>query len=346
MPARLATTLSMVSLLSACAAMRQVAGGAAMPTPIPWLPLEAGPLAFPTPPAVVIPLGTLPCHASDVVSSYRGTIGIGGGVVGTALWFGNRTARPCLLSGGPGIRLLDGQARELAITYVPASKFPATLVLLAAHTDDVASSKGWPGTAWLTLEWQTFDEATQGCPNQAPPASAIALRLPGDSTEFTVPAGGDRAILAPCNSRIQLSPFQAFQAPPPPVAHRLVATLSAPAQVPVGKRLRYTVTLRNITGEPVTFGSVCPSYVESGSMGQQLLAKDRYALNCKPVGAIPPGSRVTFAIELAVLPSAAPGDYAFGWDLGPNFDADTVARGMIRVTLVAFVERVTPRRTF
>jgi hypothetical protein len=195
-------------LLAAYAAPRPVGGGSAMPTPVRWLPLEAGPPVFPTSP----PIG-------DVVASYRGTKAVGGDV------------RP----------------------------------------------------------------------------------------------------LAPCNSRIQVSPFQGFQPPPPPVAHRLVATMSAPVQVRAGERLRYTITLRNITGEPVTFGSVCPSYFESGRKADQLLAKAGYALNCHPVGAIPTGGTVTFAMELAVLPSAAPGANTFGWELGPDFDADTSARGSIWV---------------
>src|SRR2546427_12925238 len=102
MLARLAATLSMALLLAACAATRQLGGGSPMPTPVLWLPLEAGPLAFPTPVPVAIPPGTPSCHGSDLVVSYRGTVGIGGGVVGTGIWLGNRTAGPCLLSGIPG----------------------------------------------------------------------------------------------------------------------------------------------------------------------------------------------------------------------------------------------------
>ncbi|HYS03228.1 MAG TPA: DUF4232 domain-containing protein [Candidatus Eisenbacteria bacterium] len=332
MLARLATTLSVVLLLAACAATRPVGGGSAMPTPVPWLPLEAGPPVFPTSPPTVIPAGTLPCRGSDLVVSYRGTVGIGGGVVGTAIWLGNRSDVACLLSGLPGIRLLNVRGQQIAITYQPITRLPATPVLLAAHTDDVASSNGEPGRAALSVEWQTFDETTQSCPNQAPAAGAIAIRLPGDSTELTVAVGGDVRPLAPCNSRIQVSPFQGFQPPPPPVPHRLVATLSAPAHVRAGERLRYTVTLRNITGEPVTFGSACPSYFESGGMGHQLLGKEGYGLNCHPVEAIPAGGTVTFAMELAVLPSAAPGDNTFRWDLSPDFDADTSTHGSIRVT--------------
>ena len=331
MVVRTATMLCAAVLLAACAATHQLAGGSTLPTPIPWLPLEAGPPVFPTPPPVVIPFGTPSCHAGDVVISYRGTVGIGGGVVGTGIWLGNRTAGACLLSGLPAIRVLNARGQQIAITSEPITRLPATAVLLAAHTEDVASSNGEPGTAALSLEWQTFDESTQSCPNQAPPASAIVVRLPGDSTELTVPVGKDVRPLAPCNSRIQVSPFQGFAPAPPPVPHRLVATISAPAQVRAGERLGYTVTLRNISSEPVRFGAVCPSYFESGGMGHQLLAKEGYALNCHAVGAIPPGGTVTFGMELAVLPSAAPGDNTFGWELAPDFDADTAARASIRV---------------
>jgi len=258
-------------------------------------------------------------------------VGIGGGVVGTAIWLGNRSDFPCLLAGRPGIHLLNAQGQPIAITYEPITQAPEAVVLLAAHTEDVATSNGRPGTAGLSLEWQTFDQSTQSCPNQAPPAGAIAIRLVGDSTDLIVQVGQDVRPLAPCNSRVQVSPFEGFQPPPPPVPHRLVATISAPAQVRAGARLHYTVTLRNITGQPVTFGSVCPSYFESGGMGRQLLGKEGFALNCHLVGPIPAGGTVTFAMELAVLPSAAPGDNTFRWELSPDFDADTSALGSIRV---------------
>jgi len=323
MLARLATTLAVVLLLAACAATRPVGGGSAMPTPVPWLPLGAGPPVFPTLPPIVIPAGTPTCHAGDVVASYRGTNGIGGGVVSTGISLGNRTATPCVLFGTPAIRLLDAQGGGIAITSVPATEWAARRVLLAAHTDDRSASSG---TAGVIFDWQSFDIQTQACPNQAPAADMIAIRLPGDPIEFTVPTGGDHSTVAPCNSRIRVWPLQGVEPVPPPVPHRLVATIAAPARVRSGERLRYTVSLRNITAESVTFGSVCPSYVESG------LAKEIYALNCHPVGAIPAGGTVVFAMELALLASASPGVDIFVWRLGSDFDADTSTHGSIRVT--------------
>jgi len=258
-----------------------------------------------------------------VVASYRGTNGIGGGVVSTGISLGNRTATPCVLFGTPAIRLLNAQGGGIAITSVPATEWAAKRVLLAAHTDDMSASSGPAG---VIFDWQSFDIQTQACPNQAPAADMIAIRLPGDPIEFTVPTGGDHSTVAPCNSRIRVWPWQGVEPVPPPVPHRLVATIAAPAQVRAGERLRYTVSLRNITAEPVTFGSVCPSYVESG------LAKEIYALNCHPVGAIPAGGTVVFAMELAVLATASPGVDIFVWRLGSDFDADTSAHGSIRVT--------------
>jgi hypothetical protein len=135
--------------MAACAATRPVGGGSAAPTPVPWLPLEAGPLAFPTPVPVAIPPGTPPCHGSDLVVSYRGTVGIGGGLVGTGIWLGHRTAVACLLSGLPGIRLLNAHGQQIAITFEPISQMSATAVLLMAHAEDVATSNGRPGTAGI-----------------------------------------------------------------------------------------------------------------------------------------------------------------------------------------------------
>jgi hypothetical protein len=318
---RNATLLLANLALASCAATSQ--GGPAGATPVPWLPLEAGPPVFPTPPPIVIPPGTASCHASDLVASYRGTNGIGGGVVSTGISIGNRAATPCVLFGSPTIRLLNAQGGEIAITSVPATEWAAKRVLLAAHTNDMSASIG---AAAVVFDWQSFDIQAQACPNQAPPASILAIRLPGDSTEFTVPTGGDHSTLAPCNSRIRVWPVQGVEPVPPPVPHRLVATITAPTQVGAGERLRYTVSLRNITDEPVTFGSVCPSYVESG------IAKEIYALNCRPVGAIAAGGTVLFAMELGVLASVPPGVDTFVWRLGFDFDADTWARGSIRVT--------------
>jgi len=147
---------------------------------------------------------------------------------------------------------------------------------------------------------------------------------------MTVPFPGP---LIPCNSPIRVTPFQPFHFPePPPVPHRLVATLEAPAQVRAGDRLRYMVTLQNITSTSVTFGLTCPSYVEGGWKDDPRLGEQSYALNCRPVGAIPAGGGVTFAMEFAV-PSSAPAlDLLFYWALGRDFDSDATARGTIRVT--------------
>jgi len=318
---RNATLLLATLALAGCAATSH--GAAAGPRPVPWLPLEASPPIFPTPPPVVIPPGTPSCHAGDVVASYRGTNGIGGGVVSTGISLGNRTATPCVLVGTPTIRLLNAQGAEIAITSVPATEWAAKRVLLAAHTDDMSASSS---TAAVVFDWQSFDIQAQACPNQAPAANMIAIRLPGDSTEFTVSTGGNHSTVAPCNRRIRPWPLQGVEPLPPPVPHRLVATITAPPQVRAGERLRYTVSLRNITAEPVTFGSVCPSYLESG------IAKEIYALNCHPVGAIAAGGTVVFAMELRVLASAPPGIETFVWRLGFDFDADTAARGTIQVT--------------
>jgi hypothetical protein len=157
----------------------------------------------------------------------------------------------------------------------------------------------------------------------------MALRLPGDSTEITVTFPGP---LIPCNSPIRVTPFQPFHfQEPPPVPHRLVATLEAPPRVGAGNKLRYTVTLQNITSTLVTFGPACPSYMEGGWKGDPRLGEQSYALNCLPVAAIPAGGSVTFAMELAVPPSAPAADLLFYWELGRDFDSDAMARGTIQV---------------
>lgn len=320
-------------LLTACAATRELGAGSAMPTPIPWLPLTAGPQHFPTPPPLVIPPDTPPCRASDVVIQFGGAFPPGSGVPYSVIGLRNRTGSRCFLAGVPGVRLLSAAGNELAQAFAPMSDWPDWRnrpIPLAPHADD--PDLHGPDQASVTLEWLASSyAASQACPHQEPPASAIALRLPGDSTETTVTFPGP---LIPCNSPIRVSPFQPFNQPePPPVPHRLVATLEVPAQVRAGDHLRYTVTLRNITSTPVTFGSTCPRYTEGGWKGDPRLGEQSYALNCRPVPAIPAGGSVTFAMDLAVPPSASAGDLLFYWELGPDFDSDATAQGMIQVIL-------------
>jgi hypothetical protein len=332
MLARPATTLSMLLLLAGCAATRHLGAGSAMPTPIPWLPLTAGPPQFPTPPPLVIPPDTPPCHESDVASQFGGAFPPGGGVPYTVIQLRNRTGSRCVLTGVAGVRLLSAGGNEIVLAYVPTSDSPDwrnRSVLLAPHAED--PDLNGPDQAFVTLEWLASSyAATQACPNRALPASAMALRLPGDTTETTVAFPRP---LIPCNSPIRVTLFQPFHFPePPPVPHRLVATLEAPAQVRAGDRLRYTVTLQNITSTSVTFGPTCPSYVEGGWKDDGRLGEQSHALNCRPVGAIPAGGSVTFAMEF-VVPSSAPAlDRPFYWALGRDFDSDATARGTIRVT--------------
>jgi hypothetical protein len=333
MLARISAALLAALLLTGCAATRQLGAGSAMPTPIPWLPLIAGQQHFPTPPPLVIPPDTPPCRASDVVIQFGGAFPPGSGVPYTVIGLRNRTGSRCFLAGVPGVRLLSAGGTEIVLAFAPMSDWPDWRnrpIPLAPHADD--PDPHGPDQGSVTLEWLASSYAArQGCPHPASPASAIALRLPGDSTETMVTVPGDPLI--PCNSPIRVSPFQPFNEPePPPVPHRLVATLEAPAQVRAGDRLRYTVTLQNITSTPVTFGATCPSYVEGGWKGDPRLGEQSYALNCRPVGAIPAGGTITFAMEFAVPSSASAVDLLFSWTLGRDFDSDATARGTIRVT--------------
>ena len=332
MLARTAAALLAALLLTGCAATRQLGAGSATPTPIPWLPLTAGPPLFPTPPPLVIPPDTPPCRATDLVIQLGGSFPPGSGVPYTVIQLRNRTASRCLLNGVAGVRLLSAGGNEIVLTYQPISDWPdwrKRPVLLAPHAED--PDLNGPDQAAVTLEWLASSyAATQGCPHRAASASAVALRLPGDSLETTVTIPGEPLI--PCNSPILVTPFQPFNFPePPPVPHRLVATLEAPPQVRAGNHLRYTVTLQNITSTPVTLGPACPSYVEGGWKDDPRLGEQSYALNCRPVGAIPAGGSVTFAMELAVPPSAPAVDLLFYWELGRDFDSEAMARGTIQV---------------
>ena len=122
---------------------------------------------------------------------------------------------------------------------------------------------------------------------------------------------------------------------PTPSPAPLHASLSAALSARAGSVLEYTVTLTDVTAEPVVLDP-CPYYVES--LGGRVVgnttpppgfpsakpwrgepiyagyAKEAYELNCADVQSIPAGGAATFAMRLRV-PLDAAGPETLRWHL-------------------------------
>lgn len=106
----------------------------------------------------------------------------------------------------------------------------------------------------------------------------------------------------------------------PPPALPAIA-IEAPTSAKAGTALRYLVTLKNHTAQPINLMAMCPNYEEelfldmvggSPPLGGQHL----FMLNCKPAGTIPPGGRATFRMVLQIPPDATLGTYTLVFGLG------------------------------
>ncbi len=342
-----------------CAVLASSCGGAptarhAGSAAIPWIDVTPEPPRLPTPPPIpVVPAGTPNCQAQDLRVVFAGGNALTGGQLIASFAFGNRSAAPCVLEGVPGLQLLDAADNVIPGTNGPYSRFPVQPILLAPN---LGSTDGQmvPGQAWFEIYWRVHD-GVGSCANPSPPATTARIRLPAGGGEVMVPLASPRlGAIRPCGGGVGVSPFQPVTPPPPPYSpppHQLTPEVRLPASVKAGELLRYAVTLRNVTAEPVRFGETCPTYREDlypedafatppprignngkpepAKPGKPPLGKHRYVLNCRPVGAITPGAGVTFAMVLEVPASAEPGRYLLLWAL----DEDLSTKGIQKVPI-------------
>jgi hypothetical protein len=122
-----------------------------------------------------------------------------------------------------------------------------------------------------------------------------------------------------CGGALGLTEYQPFELQPTPAQLSLAASLSVPTSVRASDILRYTVTLRNTSSEPLPFGPSCPAFVQvlvfpsgSSATGKDGV-KDVYLLNCAPVASIAAGAAVSFAMQLSVPVTAQPGPATLKW---------------------------------
>jgi hypothetical protein len=250
----------------------------------------------------------------------------------------NRGAAACVLAGWADVRILDSGGRVLATAAGTANRetffsdWPKVAVLLAPHTPplpahpDVGPFRR--GQAVMNLEWYDCRQ---------PQAAVLLLDLPGGGGRLRVPFDRTGAYSPACDSpgamptgvlvRGPLSPA-GFPWPPAPHYLDVRVAIHAPAMVRRGSTLAYQVTLTNRD-----IGSYrldpCPDY------NQFLGRKDvvaSYQLNCQPVGAIAPGGRVTFQMQLAIPASTATGPTRLSWALLDGRIATPVATAPLTVT--------------
>jgi hypothetical protein len=175
-----------------------------------------------------------------------------------------------------------------------------------------------PGQASLTIDWVSQPES---CPDAQPVSPAQAL--------IAIPGGGVVAVAmapAPAAYACQGLGVGAFEgpyvpiqpSPPPPLP---AISMQVPSTGRAGVGLPYLVTLTNDHAQALDLIALCPTYEEElfaditkGS--PPLGGKHVYALNCGPVGSIPPGASVTFQMVFLVPPDAAPGTYTLVFGLG------------------------------
>ncbi len=113
------------------------------------------------------------------------------------------------------------------------------------------------------------------------------------------------------------------RAPTPTVPGARVADLAvsidAPSRAVIGRPLRYSVTIANAGGSALPLRP-CPNYDQRLAVEGARAVLQPWRLNCRPLAAIGPGERVTFAMRLDLPATLPPGRAVLIWnlDLGPG----------------------------
>jgi uncharacterized protein DUF4232 len=340
---RLFALVSMVLFTCGCAALARQAGGrspgpVSQATPVPWASDSPGGILLPTPTPTPIPAGTPSCRASDLVAVFGGIAAATGGQLDASILLGNRSAAACVVESVPQVQLFDEAGHQIPIGAAQSQGEPSDAVLIQAGTGDIQPHVERAGVAYIAMEWATHDGTGNPCVPTPPQATAIAVVLPagGGSLRVAVSDAMSRLnVIAPCYSRLSVSPFQAWPAPEPsptPSPLSLLAIrIDTPPSVAAGSVLHYTVRLDNVGKDPVVFSAICPIYIEWAASSSGAFAKELHVLNCAPVGNIAPGASVAFAMEISV-PRTAAGGYTLVWRfVAPGDFSEPTGTAVLRV---------------
>jgi uncharacterized protein DUF4232 len=353
MRAALAAAALVVVLASAACGAQPTAGPSAQPrarpmsptSSIAWLPLPAAhryptapaPPATPRPP-IPVPPGTAACQASQLEGAAAGEEAATGNV-NMPIVVRNRGTSACVLAGWADLTVLDGRGRVLAAAAGRANRgtffndWPKVAVLMAPHTPPLPARPGFGqpgrrGQAVMNLAWYDCRQ---------PRAAVLVLDLPAAGGRLRVPFGRRGAYSPACDNpgakpagtvaRGPLSPA-GFPWPPQPRYLDVGVDVHVPASVRRGATLAYQVTLTNRDHRRYRLDP-CPDYNEF--LGRKDVVAS-YQLNCRPVGAIAPGERVTFQMQLAIPATTVTGPNRLIWALLDGRVATPVATASLTIT--------------
>jgi hypothetical protein len=264
------------------------------------------------------------CRLADLYVGSMGGNGAGGHIFyGVAITNHGKTA--CSLTGFPGVSLVTSQG---SVVRIPESTWPRSspLPLAILHPNQTAPAP------YMTFDGAYFQFEWTYCDGTTPQVSAADITLPGVAGVSRVTFGG-LSTGSRCDSPLQgrglgVGPIQG------PSPDSIAVTLPAlrvtlegiPKTIVAGQTLRYTVTITNDSGAPISFDT-CPDYDEGFAPDAMV----SYLLNCGSVGRLEAGASATFAMELRVRPGTRLGPQKFLWWLH-GFYADASARTLVTVT--------------
>lgn len=263
----------------------------------PWIDAPAPPPVPTTTTTTTLPIVTAPpCQAGDLTVV---DVEVGGAMSKTSngIRFRNAGRVACSVSGYP--RGLSGTlaGRHVRIHTEQGTFFPDP------RPGDLA-----PGDDGIVVV-----QTATACPEfdwDGPLYRDLSVEVPGGGS-LPVPAV---ELNGSCGVRVGPlgladAPRLGEEPPPPPPPPGSLASLAVrvetPSSVPAGEELRFVVTLSNPTSVPVELHP-CPGYL-AGFYPAGEKIEERRALNCAPVGSIPPSGKVRFEMRLRVPRQAEPG---------------------------------------
>ena len=319
-----------VSLLMALSACGYGPASSTSGNPIPWVATKAGPpptAQSPTPSTVNLPA----CSAQEL-GARLGPASAGAGTTYRQIVVSNLGTNECQLAGTPAIEVFDmmGSRVPAPVSSIVQPPITGSVALVPGVAAGPEASPATQGQALLVLAWPSNMCLTRDI-------ASASIGLPNTQGNLTVglriPTSSDGGCVSP-----QLS-VSAFSSPtvvsPPNQTPDLTVAYNVPSSVVAGQTLTYSITLTNVSGRTISFGT-CPGYTEALKQAQ---VAARYVLNCGPVGSLQTGVGVTFAMEFPI-PAASAGSERSGdpdvltWVLDPPL-LSVNATGPARVLVTA-----------
>jgi len=231
------------------------------------------------------------CTARDL-SIRLGRVGAAAGTTYTSYVFTNKGKTVCQLYGFPVVSFRDpsGEAVPVPVGNYPVMPYPVAVLTGIPEGDDRTPAVS--GQAVLTLTMRSG-------PCVLHRVSRMLIDLPSLGGQLTlalemVPQSWPGC--EPLRLGVQGFAEAAPRPPDPPPPPDFSVQLVLPESVHVGETLQYRVILTNVSGHPIRFAR-CPGYWESLKLAS---LRQRYVLNCGPVGPLESGQQVTFAMEFPI----------------------------------------------